>query len=181
MVYLDDREDNALYSIIEGIYLSERFDVRFKNSNILVCPDRTKYVIGKTIIINSNNYPIDKCIELFNNGCTIISRVKYDLDFVNYQPYLLYPEPNIMWNGMSISAKDLDIIEITRKLEESIIFNMSEGKLYFPKLLNLDNKLLYSEEGDLTALGWLMHQVGINVSKNSLFQDLDLLKTCKTL
>lgn len=181
MIYLDDREDNTLYSIIEGIYLSERFDTRFKNSNILVCPDHTKYVVGKTIIINQPNYSIEKCKELHKNNCTIISRVKLDLDFIKYHPYLIYPEPNIMWNGMYVSVEGLDIIGITKKLEDSIIFDASLSKLYFPKLLDVSESLLYSSSGDLTALGWLMHQVGINVVKDSKFQDLDLLKTRKML
>lgn len=181
MIYLDDSEDNTLYSIIEGIYLSERFDTRFKNSNILVCPDHTKYVVGKTIIINRRDYPIEKCIELHKNGCNIISRLRVDSDIINYQPYILFPEPNIMWNGMSIDVKGLDILGITKKLEDSIIFDMSITKLYFPKLINLSDELLYGYNKELTSLGWLMHQVGINVDKNSKFQDLDLLKTCKTL
>ena len=58
MIYFDDGENNTLYSIIESIYLEERFSDRLSNSSILVCPENTKYVIGKTVIINNTEYPM---------------------------------------------------------------------------------------------------------------------------
>ena len=182
MVYLDD--NNALISIIEGIYLSERFSDRFKNSNILVCPDSTKYVTGKVIIVNHNNYPKEKIEELHSNGCTIISRINlnYDLDYVKFYPYLLYPVMNVMWNGLNIDISGINSIsEIERKLEDSIIFDINDNKLCFPKLSNINKNLVLDQYGNLSCLGWLMHQIGINMDKNAIFQDLDLLKTKKTL
>lgn len=182
MIYLDD--NNTLYSIIEGIYLSEKFSNRFKNSNIFVCPENTKYVTGKTIIINHNFYPIEKVKELHSNGCNIISRVKleYDLDYVKFCPYLIYPETNVMWNGLVIDITELDnISSIEQRLEDCIIFDTTTSKLCFPKLTGIKNDLVKDSQDNITCLGWLMHQVGINVSKDAIFKDLDLLKTKKTL
>lgn len=182
MIYLDD--SNTLCSIIEGIYLSEKFSDRFKNSNILICPNNTKYVTGKTIIINHNNYPKNKIEELYFNGCTIISRVKldYDLDYVKFCPYIVFPEMNIMWNGLTIDVSDLDSIsEIEKKLEDSIIFDITENNLCFPKLTGIEKNLILDTDGNITCLGWLLHQVGINIDKNSVFKDLDLIKTKKML
>lgn len=182
MIYLDD--SNTLCSIIEGIYLSEKFSDRFKNSNILVSPDNTKYVTGKTIIINTNSYPQNKIQELIDNMCSIISRVDlgYDIEEIKFCPYILYPETNVMWNGLIIDISEINnIFDLEKKLEDSIIFDISTNKLCFPKLTNINSDLIKDLNGNLTCLGWLMHQVGINTDKNTVFQNLDLLKTRKTL
>ena len=182
MIYLDD--NNTLCSIIEGIYLSEKFSDRFKNSNTIVCPDNTKYITGKTVIINHNNYPREKIEELNLNGCTVISRVEldYGLDFVKFCPYILYPEMNIMWNGLTIDVLGINSIsDIEKKLEDSIIFDISTNKLCFPKLQNIESDLILDKKGNITCIGWLMHQIGINVDKDAVFKDLDLIKTKKML
>lgn len=180
MVYLDERENNTLNSIVEGIYLGDKFSDRLGNSNILVNPDHVHYISGKTIIINQPEYPEENFNILRENGCKIISRIKLSYSGYNFQPYIVHPEFGIMWNGMTIDVSGIDINNLLSYLENCIIFN-SPHELYFPKLIGLDESLLIDSEDNLTSLGWLMHQVGINVSSSSLFQDMDLLKTKKML
>jgi len=184
MIYLDDSIENTLYCISEGMYLGEKFSDRFGNSDILINPLSIKYVTGKCIIINQPNYPKENIdILRSNGGNTIISRVKLDYmpEDVEFDPYEIQVELSVMWNGMYICVNNLDINEITQKLENSIIFSEDRTELYFPKLLNIKEELIRDSEGNITALGWLLHQVGINTAKNSVFQDLDALKIQKIL
>ena len=182
MIYFDELEDNTLYSIIEGIYLSEKFSERLSNSEVIVCPNNIKYIIGKTVIINKSNYTIDLVLGLLNNNCKIISRVFINHPEVDFQPYIIRPDFGVMWNGMIIDVSDLDIGEITKTLENRIIFNLEDDSvLYFPKLVGLKKNLLFDEKFNITGLGWLMHQVGINIKDDIEFLDLDLLKTKKLL
>lgn len=185
MIYFDDGESNTLYSIIESIYLEERFSDRLSNSSILVCPENIKYVIGKTVIINNTEYPMEYIPGLLDNGCTIISRIDLtDQDSrIKFHPYIIRPDFGIMWNGMTLEISGLTkASEITKELEDKIILDTSgrSYKLYFPKINKLPSDLLYDSKSNLTALGWLMHQVGINTC-DSKFNNLDLLKTKKLL
>lgn len=190
MIYLDDNINNTLPSIIEGLYLDERFSDRFSNSDILVCPEYTKYITGKTIIINRSNYSKDLCSKLIENGNEVISRIHLDyLDElgIEFDPYIIQPYFNVMWNGMYIDVSGLDIIGITNKLEGNIIFNPNElnsrctDYIYFPKLLNLSEDIVKDSSSNLTAFGWLMHQIGINIDKETGFQDMDAIKMMKRL
>lgn len=184
MLYLDDRELNTLPCVCEGIYLGEKFSDRLGNSGIFVCPENINYLTGKTVIINQLWYPEENCKILLDNGCKLISRInlpyisKYPIKF---QPYILRPELGVMWNGMLLNVDGIGLEDLLEKLEGSIIFNLSQSELYFPKLIGLDENLIRDNDNNLTALGWLMHQVGINTSKSSVFQDMDLLKTKKML
>ena len=109
-------------------------------------------------------------------------KLEYDLDYVKFCPYLIYPETNVMWNGLVIDITGLDnISSIEQRLEDCIIFDTATSKLCFPKLTGIKNDLVKDSQDNITCLGWLMHQVGINVSKDAIFKDLDLLKTKKTL
>ncbi len=184
MLYLDDCEINSLYSIIESIYLGEKSSDRLSNSGILVNPDRVNYISGKTVVINHLPYSMELCDILHSNGCSIISRIQLSesRDYIKFQPYYIKPEFRIAWNGMTLDVKDLDFPEIMESLEDSVILILSEQpEIYFPKLLNLRQDLVYDDSSNLTALGWLMHQVGLNTDKGSKFQDMDLLKTKKML
>lgn len=182
MIFLDDSVDNTLCCIAEGIYLGEKFSDRYGNSDIIINPSNVKYITGKIIIINRSDYPKELYdILKSNGGNNIISRVKLDyIDLSELDPYQIQVEFRVMWNGVYVDVADLNISEITQKLEDCIIFNSDKGELYFPKLLNIRKELLKDEEGNITSLGWLMHQVGINVT-NSVFQDLDVLKMKKLL
>ena len=179
MIYLDDSSDNTLYSIIESIYLGEKLSDRLGNSKILVCPGNTKYIVGKTVVINHQGYP-KECIEtLLTNGCKIISRVDLGIPGVDFQPYILRPDFKVMWNGISLDVSGYTKVDdILDFLEDKIIY--LESELYFPKLLGLCDSLIKDDSGNLTALGWLMHQVGLN-TVDSCFCDLDLIKTKKLL
>ena len=184
MIYFDETEDNTLNSIVEGIYLSEKFSDRIGNSDIIVCPYNIKYIINKTIIINRSDYPRSNIQKLLDNGCNIISRVDLGnlTDCVDFQPYIIRPDFGVMWNGMVVDVSGLtELYEILQSLEDRIIFNPEKDLvLYFPKLTGLDKKFILDDNSNLTALGWLMHQVGIN-TKESDFLDIDLLKTKKLL
>ena len=184
MIYFDETENNILNSIVEGIYLSEKFSDRIGNSDIVVCPCNIKYIVNKTVIINKLDYPITSIQRLLENGCDIISRVDLGemMDYIEHQPYIMKPDFGIMWNGMTVDVSDLvDLYEIVQALEDRIVFNPEKDLvLYFPKLIGVNKKFVQDNKSNLTALGWLMHQVGVN-TRESEFLDMDLLKTKKLL
>ena len=41
--------------------------------------------------------------------------------------------------------------------------------------------IVMDSEGNLTSIGWAMQQVGLNIRTDTIFKDLDILKTKKTL
>ena len=176
MIYFD----NSIDEIIEAVYLSERLTDKIGNPkcNIYINPENIKYLVGKIIIINKNNYDIDKLNQLESNGCRIITRCWYS-DKFEYEPYILRINSDINWNGMSIdNSSCLEIGEncnvIVNNLDSSV-------RLYFPKLENIKNSELVDLKNNLTSLGWALQQVGVNVVNSVNFNDLDLIKTNKTL
>lgn len=183
MIYFD-----GLGTIIESIYLNDVINIKekkFGSDNLCyVNPKSTKYLVGKTVVINTLEYPVEKIQELVNNDCDVITRVFYpDLPFLNLQPYILRLNPNIMWNGQTIDDfKDLDKLYI----ENQCHLNWESYILTFPKIkLNtcLDNFALVDSFGNLSVLGWALQQVGVNIlsSKETKFCDLDIYKTKKLI
>ena len=57
---------------------------------------------------------------------------------------------------------------------------MKNYKLYFPKIYEItsENRVM-DDYGNLSCLGWVLHQVGMNLDKNTRFFDLDVIKTKK--
>ena len=47
--------------------------------------------------------------------------------------------------------------------------------------MGVDRTELIDTKGNLTTLGWLLQQVGINVDQETKYKDLDLIKTKKLL
>ena len=54
-------------------------------------------------------------------------------------------------------------------------------RVFLPKVYGIPKEYLLDSSGNMTILGWAMHQVGINVGNQFIYQDLDLYKTGKIL
>jgi len=171
MIYLD-----GLNSIIEGIYLHEELGNELKYCNIFINPQKVKYLIRKTVIINTCEYSIENIKTLADNKCNIISRVFIDSPYVEIRPYILRICPEIMWNGR--------IIQKPIKLEEVLDNNycdvdLEEFMLYFPKIYNCVDVQTTDNYGNLSSLGWVLQQVGVNICTKTPLTDLDVIKTQK--
>lgn len=182
MMYYDFLEENILESIIESIYLSEELDDRVSNSNIFICPSNPTYIDHRVVVLTREGYPDYKIDLLKRNRTKVISRVKYDRDDVEFQPYIMRPNLGIMWNGRIVS-EDMFLEGNIRPLfnEGTILHDPDSYTLYFPKIKNPSDKLIKDSEGNLTAIGWALHQVGYNTGIDTLFTDMDLVKAKKLL
>lgn len=171
MIYLE-----GLNSIIESIYLSDGISNKTSNCDIYVNPENVKYLTGKTVIINTINYPIENVDTLIKNRCHIISRVFIDNQNVEIRPYILRVCFNIMWNGKTVlHTETLDgLVE-----DDYCDFDLTTSTLYFPKLVMYENEC--DNLGNLTALGWALQQVGVNIKTDTKFINLDIIKTRKII
>ena len=168
---------SGLDSIIESIYLNDNITNKLGTSNIFVNPENVKYIIGKIIIINTCDYPEEKINALLNNNCKIISRVYINNSNVDIHPYILKLNLNIMWNGKVIS----DYSTLDEILDnDECSFNFNDNTLYFPKINN-DKLKTKDDFGNLTSIGWVLQQVGINIKTDTPFVNLDILKTGKII
>ena len=167
---------SGLDSIIESVYLEDNIDNKVGSCDAFINPENVKYLTGKTIIINTCSYPDSNLDVLNSNGCHIISRIYNSRDDVEVQPYILRLNFGIMWNGKIIGqCSSLDsIFDQDNCMYEDQI-------LYFPKINNLTNLNPTDEYGNLTALGWALQQVGINIKKSTVFENLDIIKTGKVM
>lgn len=171
MIYLE-----GLDSIIESLYLNEEFSNEIRNCDIFVNPGKVKYLIKKIVIINTCEYPIENITILAKNNCQIISRVFIDSPDVEIRPYILRICPEVMWNGRIIKNP----MKFGEVLESGLCeFDVEEFKLYFPKLYNCSDIKPKDDYGNLSVLGWVLQQVGINVCTKTPLTDLDLIKTQK--
>ena len=175
MIYLE-----GLESIIECIYLNDELDNRASFCEVFVNPSSTKYLVGKTVIINAPDYPKDKVSLLLNNGCKVISRIFTDQEGVEVCPYILRLNTNIQWNGRIINDY-ADLIDLLENNECE--FSIDDYMLYFPKInsIKVGNLKAMDAFGNLTAAGWASQQVGINLVNGSVFSNLDIIKTGKVL
>ena len=165
---------NGLYSIIESTYLEDQLGNRLGDCNVFVNPDNTKYLVGKSVIINSTTYPITSIQELLENGNRVVSRVRVDIGGVFLQPYISRVCTGIMYNGRVVSG----IIGEDEILQEYCSF--PDSVLFFPKL---DPSLypVLDAFGNLTGLGWALHQVGVFIRDGLSFPDLDIIKLRKVI
>ena len=163
--------------ISEVIYLEEEFDVSV-SSNIHVNPDNPTYVIGKIVIINSLLYPVENIRILQENRCKIISRISIpEVEDLEVAPYILRPCFDIMWNGKEVKDPKENWLDSDKNFWEFIV---PDYKLYFPKVITPTYPEPLKDEGDnFTWLGWLLQQVGQNIKEDTVFLDLDLMKTKK--
>lgn len=167
----------GLESIIECLYLEETINNRTANCNIFVNPESITYLMGRTVIINTCEYSKEDISTLVGNGCKVISRVYYDVPGINVCPYILKLNERIVWNGRVLD-KFMDLGEI---LEEGYCdFDLDNYRLYFPKLIEFtDDTKVQDDYGNLSCLGWVLQQVGVNIKTNTPFVDLDVIKTRK--
>lgn len=180
---------NGLEAIIEAIYLEDYIVFKLGKSDIEVNPlGGVNYIVGKTVILTKEGYPQDLLETLLANSNQVYSRVQGYGEGVTVYPYLMRPNFKAMWNGESykcpdeIGTNDSQFWDWLGKLNScSINEDPETGKpcLYFPKIEGIQSPLLMDKERNLTALGWILHQVGINLCPR--FRDMDLLKTKKIL
>lgn len=171
MIYLE-----GLDSVIESIYLGEELSNKVGNCNIFVNPENIKYIVGKIVIINSCEYPEEQIQQLIENKCHIISRVAIDNPGVEVRPYILRICPQVMWNGRVIEEP----MTLNNILECGFCeFDTDEFRLYFPKFYRCSDHIPQDAFGNLSALGWVLQQVGINIDTKTPLTDLDLIKTRK--
>lgn len=171
MIYLE-----GLDSIIESFYLHEELSNRIGSCDIFVNPGKVKYLVRKIVIINICEYPIENIQVLLNNNCHIISRVFIDNPGVEIRPYILRICPEIMWNGRIIKKP----IKLNEVMEGGFCdLDVEEFKLYFPKLYDCSDRKPTDDYKNLTVLGWVLQQVGINICTKTPLTDLDLIKTQK--
>jgi hypothetical protein len=174
MIYFD-----GLESIIECEYLTEELSDRAGTSQVFVNPDAIGYLIGKTVIINRLGYPEEKIKELVEKqNCRVISRLYTEIPKVEFHPYILRICDSVMWSGRDIENFPPRNKFSTMLENEQCSFSLSDYVLYFPRVYNHSG---YStdDKGNLTALGWALQQVGINVKNDTPFINLDVIKSKK--
>lgn len=169
MIYFD----SDISEVVEATYLSESITTKIADSNIFVNPKNIKYLVGKIVIINEPGYSESDMALMKGNSCKVILRYWYPGDY-EYEPYILRYNPRINWSGSTVNNVD----EINNSC--NIIADRSV-KLMFPKVKNYDIKKILDEKGNLSSMGWALQQVGVNVVRNKIFTNLDLLKTKKVL
>jgi hypothetical protein len=175
--------DSSLAPVIESIYLEEPIDNRIGSCNIIVNPENLTYIFGKTIIINDPDYIWNDALKLRDQGCKVISRIYTEIEGISYQPYIMRINMSLMWNGETIDLgdKSLHMREILDLLsqddDQKFKYEIDKKRLYFPKIKTKSG--IYDIHGSLGALGWALHQVGIDTSKDCKFKNLDLLKLGK--
>ena len=177
----------GIESYLEAIYLEERLTERTALADIEVNPQGSvNYIMGKTVIINCNDYSKDR-VKILVGGCNnkVYSRV-VGYEGVKHYPYIMRPNFDIMWNGEVLYCPP-DISEN----KDKILGWIEEGRydknrvatdypqIQFPKIYGISPSLLYDKDGNLTILGWALHQVGVNLVP--MFKDMDLLKTKKII
>lgn len=168
---------NGIESIIESTYLNETISTKIGSCNIFVNPKNIKFLARKTVIINIIDYPEEYIQQLINNECKVISRVKYDKN-IDFEPYILKINSNIFWNGDNIEQPE----NINEILEDDLCsYDMDKNILRFPKLKNIKNIKNIEKDGNLSCIGWVLQQVGINIVENTPFVNLDIIKTGKVI
>lgn len=157
----------GLDSIIESLYLKENLTNKVKIGNIIVNPVST-YLVNKTVIINKKYYPFEYIDELISNKNIIISRFNLDRDDIIFDPYELRINNNIMCLGKNINL-------VNEHMYENINHIFDGTCLYYPKPKKYYE---YHYNGSLTVLGYLLYQLGCDVSKISKteFLNLDVIK-----
>lgn len=167
---------NGLDSIIESTYLREPLGENIKESGIFVNPTNITYLTGKSVVITDPSYSLSAISTLLKHRNTVISRVALEgnIEGVIHNPYIIRPEWGMIWNGEVIEEQVNDQGEIL----EHVTFSPESMTCYFPKLLKTSIPVI-DGRGNLTGIGWALHQVGLEISPLSAFQDLDVLKTMK--
>lgn len=170
---------SGLDSIIESIYLSDILDNKVGPCGVFINPQNVKYLTGKTVILNMCDYPDNDIDTLVNNGCHVISRTYNKRDDIEVQPYIMRINPDIMWNGEILNELTENFDSILDK--DICKYDISKNTLYFPKIYKTGIYKIEDEYHNLTALGWALQQVGINIKQSTVFENLDIIKTGKIM
>ena len=184
MIYCGGDNGVSLPIALESIYLEEELSPRMSDSNIFINPDNPTYIIRKTVIINVLDYPEEKIDILKKNKCNIISRVSTCSSDVVVSPYILRACFDINWNGKECIVSDVNLSNLFRNSIEEIEWSVEfpDYKLYFPKIYCSSDEWvnnLADKSNNLTCVGWVLHQVGVNIKKDTSLLNLDLIKTKK--
>jgi hypothetical protein len=84
----------------------------------------------------------------------------------------------VRWNG--VDREEFPRIGLSTLFEEDqCSFSTSDYVLHFPRIHS--RKGTTDEEGNLTALGWVLQQVGVNIKEDTPFVNLDIIKTGKVV
>lgn len=156
--------NDSLSAIVEAVYLGESITSKVGNADILVNPEASSYIAGKTVIISDPDYPEEKIKNIEYNGNRLILRVPKGNRKV--YPYIVRVNFDLMWNGQVIS--DLDYLEESCSV---LLKDYDQPELYFPKIKG------YNSRGGW--LDWALHQVGQNSLDGTRLRDLDVLKLKK--
>lgn len=191
-IHLDD--NNLLDSIIEGIYLGLEFSPNLPVDGYCVIPNKKEkpgmYHNNKKVIITRSNCCSKEVLDFItdpDNSNIVFSRITGFSEMyprIKFLPYILVPNFNIVWNGLEVTE-----LEFLEEVEDyKCIYNWGNIRFYedknilsLPKIINPSKELVMDSEGNLTSIGWAMQQVGLNIRTDTIFKDLDILKTKKTL
>lgn len=184
MIYLKDTSNDLsgyISRLIELVYLQDRFSDSIAKSNILINPDKADYIYGKLIIFNlQERINHDLVSTLLSHGCKIISRIPVNGEpDINYQPYILRVDKNVMWNG-----EILDRTEYDNDTHENILGILGKTEKYKLDLVHGQNifyssKILINKNEDhnyIDVLDWLLIQTGLGEKE---YSDFDLVKSGK--
>jgi hypothetical protein len=122
------------------------------------------------VIISDLSYPGENIKALIGNGCRVISRLG-NRNGETYMPYLPRMCPEVMWSGETRGWLDENIYS-------EVPWSFDGTYLYYPKSRGWGE--IHGDTPDsVSALGWLMYQVGERIYPKSPFQDLDMVKLGK--
>lgn len=177
---------NNLTSILEAIYLKEPVTSKFGKSTIVVNPGNLDYILGRTVIFNTLRVPMKIVKGAVEHSKAVISRVKFGDPYidrkVDFQPYIMRIDPDIMWDGQRLGGSEGDeLMDLFGNIDSLPDSNdeVESPEISIPKVLGLPREDLRDREGNLTCFGWALHQVGVNLMEDTRFRDLDLIKTWK--
>lgn len=157
----------GLDSVIESLYINEKLTEHPRDGNILVNPVSITYVVNKTIIINHKYYPIENIKYLLNKN-KVITRIDLGVEGSIFDPYLLRINEYIKTSN--------EIVNIINEDSYMSVDHKFDGiNLYYPKPRSFYDHKVKSE---LTVIGYLMYQLGCNISdvKDPIFKNLDIIK-----
>lgn len=158
----------GLDSVIESLYLEEELTDKNRDTNILVNPVDVTYKFGKTVIINHKYYQTDKLLKLVRNKNKVYSRVDYGIDGVKYCPYNHRINFNIIPSGEVVNlVNEYNYHEVDHYYKNGILYYPTP-RIYYD----------YYVGKDMTALGYLLVQLGCDVSEvnDSMTMNYDVIK-----
>lgn len=176
--------ENGIDSFLEAAYLGIPVSARGEERFIYVNPTAYHYLHGNVVIISNPDYPKERIEWLLKEEIKVIFRNVNE--FSKPDPYILRIEFGVMWNGDILKCPEglsfSEVLEFLKKCcEVDPVDTGIPMRVFLPKIYEIPKNYLLDSDGNLTILGWAMHQVGINMGSQFPYQDLDLYKTGKML